>query len=312
MQDNDGNTALHLAVRAGSLRLFCPLFGREAVNLNLTNANGQTPVDVSLHKIPPGWSYNQNSEVRIHHALLVAGATSGACRRDHFRQEYDDRHRVKSKQDIKELDRMKDLTQTLCIGSVLIATVTFGATFALPGGNKQDDHPGGGTPTLAGRYPFDAFMVANTLAFIFSSVATVSLMRSGSPMFNLLSRRVYTRVAFYFVDTSVTCLIAAFALAVYAVLEPVAPKTATAVCVMSPLVVICIKAELWMKWAVLAGPFFVRKGPIWTIGTYTKVLVGNMLVGLWPFLLIFLWAAYGRDNLVSVLESPAPPPQPLI
>jgi hypothetical protein len=46
---------------------------------------------------------------------------------------------------------IKDSTHALGIGSVLIATVAFGANFALPGGYRADDHPNGGTPTLAGR-----------------------------------------------------------------------------------------------------------------------------------------------------------------
>ncbi|CAL5088988.1 unnamed protein product [Urochloa decumbens] len=311
MQDNVGNTALHLAVQAGSLRLFSALLGKQEVNLNLSNAKGQTPLDISLYNIPPGLSYNQDSEVLIYHALKVTGATSGASRRDHFRDSHNDAHGVNSDYNIKELEQMKELTQTLCVGSVLIATVTFGATFALPGGYRSEDHPKGGTPILAGRYSFDAFMIANTLAFIFSSMATVSLMRSGSPMINRLSRRVYISIASFLVETSVSCLVAAFALGVYAVLASVARRTAIAICVMSPFVVVCIKAELWIKWAILARPFFVRMGPIWTTREYTRILVGNLLVGFWPFILIFIWAAYGRDHLSSKLEPPpAQPPAP--
>ncbi|XP_062193518.1 protein ACCELERATED CELL DEATH 6-like [Phragmites australis] len=185
IKDNDGNTALHLAVQAGSLGMFCALFGNRQVDLNLTNAKGQTPLDIAEYKIPPGLFYNLNSESRIRIALSMAGAKNGVSRQDHFIEKYEDIHRVKSDYDIKELDYLKDSTQTLSIGSVLIATMTFGATFALPGGYIQDDHPNGGTPTLAGSYAFDAFMLANTLAFICSLLATVGLMFSGIPMVHL-------------------------------------------------------------------------------------------------------------------------------
>ena len=40
---------------------------------------------------------------------------------------------------------MKESTQYLLVGSVLVATATFGAAFAMPGGFRQDDHPYGGT-----------------------------------------------------------------------------------------------------------------------------------------------------------------------
>jgi hypothetical protein len=90
--------------------------------------------------------------------------------------------RVKSRDEIKEMDVLKDSTGTLCIGSVLIATVTFGATFAVPGGYIADDHSNGGSPILARRYAFNAFIASNILVFVFSAMATIDLMYSGSPL----------------------------------------------------------------------------------------------------------------------------------
>jgi hypothetical protein len=51
MVDNDGNTALHLAVEAGSLQMFCPLLRNPQVNLNLPNSRGETPLDIGEYKI---------------------------------------------------------------------------------------------------------------------------------------------------------------------------------------------------------------------------------------------------------------------
>ena len=51
MQDNQGNTALHLAVKHGSLDIFRLLFGNGQVNLNLTNENGQTPLDIATYNV---------------------------------------------------------------------------------------------------------------------------------------------------------------------------------------------------------------------------------------------------------------------
>jgi ankyrin repeat protein len=59
MQDDDGNTALHLAVEAGSLRMFCYLLGNRQVNLNLVNRKGRTPLDIAQSKIPQGGLYSQ-------------------------------------------------------------------------------------------------------------------------------------------------------------------------------------------------------------------------------------------------------------
>src|SRR4051812_48023166 len=73
-----------------------------------------------------------------------------------------------------EKDRSQSIinrTQIIGLGSVLVTTVTFAAAFAMPGGYRAD-----GTPMLAGQYSFDAFVRANTLAFIFSGLSVSFLM----------------------------------------------------------------------------------------------------------------------------------------
>ncbi|KAL6591875.1 hypothetical protein ACP70R_049738 [Stipagrostis hirtigluma subsp. patula] len=302
MQDNDGNTALHLAVEAGSFRMFRALFGDQKVHLNLTNAKGQTPLDIAQYKVPPGLLYGQDSEVLIRSALVIARATSGACRRDHFEENHEDFHRMKLDYEIKELEKLKDSTQSRSIVTVLIATVTFGASFALPGGYRGDDRTNGGTPTLVGRYSFDAFMAANTLAFICSSIATIGFVYSGSSGVNLRRRRVYLHTSVYFMHTSITALTASFALGVYSVLAPVARKTAIAICVVSPLVVLSNNVEVWGKWVLLASAFRVRRGRCWASLYITTLIVTNLLLGNWPLIVSFWWAAYARKNSIPKMS----------
>ncbi|CAL5011016.1 unnamed protein product [Urochloa decumbens] len=289
MQDNDGNTALHLAVQSGSIVMFYALFGNCQVELNVTNGKGRTPLDISKYKITQGFYYTQSSEENIHFALTTAGARSCATGQDHF-------HEFKSDNESIEIEKVKDTTQTLAIASVLIATVTFGATFALPGGYKADDHTNGGTPTLAGRYTFDAFMMANTLALASSVIATFGLMRSGSPLFKPRNRKFYLGIAFHFMETSLACLFAAFALGVYLVLGPVAHKTATAICVISSVVVLCNKVECWIKWSLLAWPLFLRMGLINGLSKAAIRFFVHLSTEFWPFLFIFGWPAYAKYN----------------
>jgi ankyrin repeat protein len=58
MVDNDRNTALHLAMEAGSLQIFCPLLANPQVNLNLPNSRGETPLDIAEYKIPEDGFYH--------------------------------------------------------------------------------------------------------------------------------------------------------------------------------------------------------------------------------------------------------------
>uniref|UniRef100_A0A0E0MLE1 PGG domain-containing protein n=1 Tax=Oryza punctata TaxID=4537 RepID=A0A0E0MLE1_ORYPU len=213
MQDKDGNTALHLAIQgqATCLLIFCALFGNREVHLNLTNHNGHTPLDQSRSMLPRG------TEELINQALEQVGSQHRQDRWDHIQEIYD-RSVVSPEDQAKEPENVKDLTQT----SVLIATVTFGAMFAPPGGYRADDHPDGGTPILARSYIFYAFMMANTLAslhLLFDSYHR-------SPVFNLGTRGDNFLIIAFLMNNSVTCLTTAFALGAYMVLPPVDNKIA--------------------------------------------------------------------------------------
>lgn len=52
MQDSHGDTALHLAVKAGVFSIFSSLFRNRQVCLNLSNEDGLTPRDLSWIMIP--------------------------------------------------------------------------------------------------------------------------------------------------------------------------------------------------------------------------------------------------------------------
>lgn len=169
--------------------------------------------------------------------------------------------------------------------------MAFNVTFAVPGGFVADDHKDPGTPTLARRYPFHAFMMANALAFICSLIATIGLTLSGSPLYNLKTRRFNLATSIFFLSSSVTCLSAAFALGVYMVLAPVGLLTAIAICVLSPLPVLYRSLEIITKLFILARPVFHRMGPIHAAMWFMKVIVSKMIIELWPFLIMYVWAA---------------------
>ncbi|KAF8711618.1 hypothetical protein HU200_029072 [Digitaria exilis] len=248
MQDRKGNTALHLAVKDGNVVMFRVLFGNKHVNLSLTNAEGRTPRDIAQYNIRPSFHDVSDPEDSIHKVLKLARAARGVSRQDHFDENYDNVHGLKSDDyETKELEMLKDSTQSQSIGSVLIATVTFGAMFALPGGYRADDHDHGGTPTLAGTYAFHAFMVANTLAFIGSTIATLGFIFAGSAKFSLVRRKRHFRGATAYLGHSIMALTIAFALSVYTVLSPVAQKTAILISVMSPSVVLYYYGDFWVK-----------------------------------------------------------------
>ena len=51
---NEGNTALHVSINVGNQDIFCLLLENPEVQLNLTNKNGETSLDLSQSKIRDG------------------------------------------------------------------------------------------------------------------------------------------------------------------------------------------------------------------------------------------------------------------
>ena len=54
MQDNNGNTALHLCVKLGDQDIFALLLENQEVRLNVINDKGETPLDLSESKLRAG------------------------------------------------------------------------------------------------------------------------------------------------------------------------------------------------------------------------------------------------------------------
>ncbi|XP_037438320.1 protein ACCELERATED CELL DEATH 6-like [Triticum dicoccoides] len=292
MQDTEGNTALHLAIQARSFTMFCALLGNVEVKLNLTNNHGETPRDISQSKLPRGMGHGLNSENKICAALQSAGAKHGVCRQDKRQEMYT--RRVKPEDEENESEKLRNAAQALIIASVLIATVAFSATFALPGGYRADGHTNGGTPTRAGSYVFDAFMMVTTLAFICSTIATGGFAFAAIPMVSLDSRRINLAISMLFLSRSVTCMAIAFALGVYMVLAPVATGTAVAACVIAPAVLLSVNMEIIIKFVILAPPLCNRIGLYPGIVQLVRMHVFLVVMALWPVIVTFGWAALAR------------------
>ncbi|PUZ76573.1 hypothetical protein GQ55_1G301800 [Panicum hallii var. hallii] len=303
VQDEDGNTALHLAVAAEKLRMLCNLLTNRGVCLNLRNNKGQTALDLAMANIRKGFFYGRNRDKLIYSTLARVGAKHSSRRGDKLSGKQDSGAEAAEQAGAGELHReesakLTDASRTLAVGSVLIATMTFGATFTrLPGDWRPGDPGGGGAPAIAGRWWFfDAFVVASALAFILSSSATVGLMYSGIAMVELPIRRKHFLVSLFLVSSSVTCLTIAFALGVYMVLAPVARGTAIAVCVVSPLLLIYRNAESLQKLFAVSGPLYARMG-FWVCLRWSGgAILLRLLKKFWPFVVIFGLAGHLRNH----------------
>ncbi|KQK14960.2 hypothetical protein BRADI_1g19781v3 [Brachypodium distachyon] len=249
-RNNDGNTALHLAVEVGDIWIFCRLLRKSEVLLNLRNKKGETPLDLAWSKRQEtSFSYGRNPENVIHKTLKLAGASGSQQKK---------MKRKRKKKDKKDSAKLTDATRTLGIGLVLIASLTFSSTFAVAGAFKTSDNNDGGTPTTHKWY-FKAFIFANTLAFICSAAATISLMYSGMPMVKLQIRRRHFQTSLNLATGSLSCWAVAFTIGVYMLLAPGGRVTAIAISVIIPIVTLYLYTqELFLKMSAVRQSLIAR------------------------------------------------------
>ncbi|XP_062203236.1 ankyrin repeat-containing protein At2g01680-like [Phragmites australis] len=287
-QDNDGNSALHLAVEVGHWWIFACLFVNKQVDLNLPNNSQHTPRELSISSIPTGLYCLLNSRILIQETLRSANATRHICRRDDgMEKEHNPLSEAKSEEKGSQI--VSDSTQFLSVGLVLITTMAFGATFALPGGYRADDHSYGGTPTLAQSKQFQGFLMANTLAFFCSSLAVLSLVFAGTPTVELPMRYMHYNISIWLSLNAVGSLAIAFAIAVYIMITPVAAKTALAVIVVIVSIGALHAPSIIEKFCLLLIVLCVRVGILPVLRSSISKVV---LLMCWPLIVIFGWQEF--------------------
>ncbi|XP_073004727.1 protein ACCELERATED CELL DEATH 6-like isoform X2 [Typha latifolia] len=222
-RDFEGNTPLHLAVRSGDQEIVSLLIRNKRVYLNIMNNEGLTPLDLSIIGVEDGLTYVTNPAHWILMCLQWNGARFSSRRMDHVvREDF-------GPEDLeKESKKHASLSQSFAMSTVVIATVAFGAVFTLPGDYNTD-----GTPTLARRYTFKAFVIADTFAFIFSVLSTYFSTFNGAELTSLSLRCYYVAFSIALLGMATRILVAAFALAIYLVLAPVSNSFGIAVCVIT-------------------------------------------------------------------------------
>ncbi|KAM0869577.1 hypothetical protein ACQ4PT_040583 [Festuca glaucescens] len=222
----NGDTPFHCAARAGMVEMVSELISlartegggqRVKAVLGKLNKQGETTLHEALRLPYKETVVDMDPSRSIHSLLMVAGARYGAHSGNHDPVVLDE----------KEEKKIMDSTPTIGIVSALLVTVTFAASFTVPGGYRADDNPvsshhSAGTPVLAATYSFQAFIIANNLALLCSSMATISLVYAGITTVDIGTRMCAFVLSIFFLNSSARSLAAAFAFGMYAALAPVA------------------------------------------------------------------------------------------
>ncbi|CAN6252089.1 unnamed protein product [Urochloa humidicola] len=297
IQDKQGNTAVHLAILEGHFGIFQTLIVNPRVRLQLPNHEGLTPIDLAESKAPPGFYFGMHARRRILDTLIFVKAQNGTSRRDSFKEKL-----VPKLDKDEESKKISDFAQIIGICSVLVATATFAAGFAVPGGLWTDDpkspasapppSPGGpiGTPIMAGKYAFDGFVLANTLAFGCSTIATFSLVIWGMAAVDIENRIMLLNVSLQLLNGAARSFCAAFAFAFYLLLSPVTPTTAIATA--STVTALVLIDALRFLWLLLVDTVIVwnrnrGQGGLMVLVKSITAFIVNMVYLFWPYIIIF-------------------------
>lgn len=278
-QDKNGDTPLHRAVHAGNVAICSCLIRNRQVRLDVANKDGMTPLDLAWSLNPTGFEYGLNPRSVIEKTLAYAGAQHGSVRPQLLNEKY------LSKRDVDgESEKHTQATQVMSIVAVLIATVTFASAFTLPGGYRAV-----GTAVLAGTsgYAFDAFILADTLAFICSSVATFSLVYAGVPAMDISIRTYYFNLSAFLLQNAGRSFVVAFGLCLYLVLAPADRMVAVSVCVVIFASLLFGNMEAW-KITCLAITVRARAGiRPYALRSYAQAISFHVLVHFGSFIIIF-------------------------
>ncbi|XP_039822217.1 ankyrin repeat-containing protein At2g01680-like [Panicum virgatum] len=225
-RDQDGNTALHLAVLTGHQWIFCQLLSRSHVDLNIANRDGHTPLDLVFlsgevhddimalvgHSVPTlaisrgqrTIRYIQSRYDWMAYDLVVAGASRSARRLDHFAAQLPPRHDVDM-----ELDKVGKSASVLAVCAVLILNAAIALPFNVAA--RYHEQP----PTRTRTLVFKGFLASDAMAFLCSTVATICCTYAGfSPVGNMRARYLYVGAGCLMYAS--LAIVGAFSLGMYA------------------------------------------------------------------------------------------------
>lgn len=202
--DQDGNTALHLAVNNASEIIFCSLMQNRDVCLNFANKEGRTPLDLAFLGLHPKVICMKGPREWIFFDLLHGGGDFGVGSWDHLARN------VVEPDWEKESERVGKSASMLAVCAVLILNAALLAPFNVL---KQVDKN-----VSFNVFAFQTFVVSDSIAFVCSVGATFFCTRAGFAMSDGWTRLENLITGTFALGLAALALIITVALALFLVL----------------------------------------------------------------------------------------------
>ncbi|KAJ1685332.1 hypothetical protein LUZ63_016722 [Rhynchospora breviuscula] len=222
MRNKDGETALHIAVRNCNPKIVGALLAHSVTDLTVLNNRGISTEGPLAENTERAKSLNWNKVL-----MMMSKADPQALT-------FISSQTAKKEITDKSIKEIRLLTQTYTnntsLVAILIATITFGAAFTLPGGYNNE--PGAeGLPVMARKAAFKAFLISDTLAMCSSlAAAFICILARWEDLEFLLYYRSFTKKLMWFAYMATTV---AFATGLYTVVAPRILWLAIIICILS-------------------------------------------------------------------------------
>ncbi|KAL9225372.1 hypothetical protein vseg_001307 [Gypsophila vaccaria] len=228
----DKETPLHRAIKWDDIKLAKTLLETKGVELDIVDRDGNTALDLLEERYKHGKWGEMCREIRLDPSLKI------------FKFKF-----------LQRRTSLKDMQNTLSVVAALLATITFAASFTVPGGvdNKY------GTATLGRKAAFLVFSISNTLAMCSSMVV----------LFTVIGAMIWEAhpKATPLIDFCVSLLqlslcgtIVAFMTGVYAIMAPRVKWAAIVVIILCSLAFFVASIVVSTFWPLLYKPFKLMKG----------------------------------------------------
>ncbi|KAJ3705213.1 hypothetical protein LUZ61_008918 [Rhynchospora tenuis] len=269
--DEHGRNFLHIAILHDRGNIIVHIYQNDTFlrMLNARDYQGNTP----LHLAAERGEYRIGKRYNVVRCLMWTGALPSPCLFGNL-----DGLKIPKRDEQKEIQKIESGTGSLVIISGLIATVTFAASFTMPGGYISDDHVNRGTSILSRKYAFKAFIVADLLAFVSSLMATTWLICAGSAAVDFQIRMLYLAISVTMVAIAIQTTICAFALATYTMLYQVNLPIGILVCLLTFGLLPLYNLDYWGALR-LGRPIVARLGWKGLFKSYLRPMTRRRTIG---------------------------------
>ncbi|XP_074319777.1 uncharacterized protein LOC141656687 [Silene latifolia] len=228
--DNNGATPLHRAIVQNARELAKALMETKGIKLEIKDNNGITALDLLEKRCYSRKWLEMCQELKLDPSSKI------------FRLKY-----------LQRRTSLKDMSNTLSVVAALLATITFTAGFAVPGGISDE-----WTGTLGTKALFLVFFIANTVAM--SSSMVVLFMMIGIMIWESHPKAVpLIDLCVALLQLSLCCTIVAFMTGLYAIMAPRVVWAAFVVIILCSVVFVGALVGVTLFWPILYKPFKLMK-----------------------------------------------------